>query len=758
MGDHGGSIGEQMRSHRARRGLTQARLAEAVPCAVITIRKIEAEERRPSPAMAERVAEVLGLIGRDRADFLAAAGGVTVDARFGSAATWLPHPVHPVLGRQGVLSDVASLLSGPSPARLVTLTGPPGVGKTRLALEIAHREDALGRHRVVWAELAVARDTADVETVLSQVADLGDGVGGDRMQRLNAWLGATPTLLVLDNLEQLGAEVTVVAALLAASAGLSCLATSRGRLDLYGEHEVPVRPLDVPAEWPAGAGLGESPAVQLFVDRVRAAAPGSAQRLDLGEVADLCRRLDGLPLAIELAARAMRERPLGELRTALDRGLGALGTGTRDRDPRHRTMTDAVEWSYALLGAPAQRMMRALSVARRPVDLDYAAELSGDARVVADGALHELVDQGLARRTDDGVVLFEVVRAVGVARLVAHGDETVVRRRHARRAAATADRVTELLANGEEHDALRVLGDATLDLRAAMAWSFDHGEPSLGCRILSSAMTAWQFTAPWPDAQVWLERARALAVDPDDRAAAILGCGMVAWLRGDHEAATATLDEAVEVAHDHWVLAEALGLRGMVDLTSGRPAAAVEALEQARDHQVLAGNEFGLAFADMRLGRVRGLLGDLDAWIAGNAAARGRFEAIGSDWGVASAIGNDGEIAVAAGRPGAAIEPLLDAIARFRVIPADQYAASRLTTLAAALVALGRHERAVQVCGISDAWLGDVGVPLLPFLSFRDVVTRQTAREALAGRFDDLLAAGRSLPRDDSSLRALTAG
>jgi predicted ATPase len=289
----------------------------------------------------------------------------------GARAVNLPIPATALFGREREVGAVRELVLG-GPRRLVTLTGPGGVGKTRLALRVAaglgdHFEDG-----VAFVPLAAERDAEGLP--LAVLGALGAGVAGggpvdaSALDRLVAVLRERRMLLVLDNLEQLADGAGILSTLLTACSGLRILATSRVRLRLSDEQEFPVGPLPVPTGRESGAEVLTTPAVALFVERAGAVRPGFAANGEItGAIADICRRLDGLPLAIELAAARVAHVSPGRLRHVLVGSPGAaalpiLTGGVRDAPARHRTMRDAIAWSVDLLDAEARATFVRLGV------------------------------------------------------------------------------------------------------------------------------------------------------------------------------------------------------------------------------------------------------------------------------------------------------------------------------------------------------------------------------------------------------------
>jgi predicted ATPase/DNA-binding SARP family transcriptional activator len=467
----------------------------------------------PSPALAAQHASLLG--------------GVPDEVRW-TPATRLPAPVTSLIGRDALVTELLATLET---HRLVTLIGPGGVGKTRLLTEIGVRlRDGRTDRPVVMCELAAASPESAVDVVAAALALDGRPDAG-LPDRVAAALADTEIVLLLDNCEHVLDPIAGLAErLLAACPGVMVVATSRERLRVPGEQLCSVPPLSTAA--------ADAPAVRLFVERARAVAPGFAPDDDeLAVSAEIVRRLDGLPLAIELAAARLHTLDVAEVAAGLDRRFVLLSSGYRTSS-RHGSLTAAVSWSYDLLESSLQQTFAELSVfAGSFTARDAAAVCDLDSATVT-VALDQLVERSLVMRAPDRrYVLLETLRAFGAERLVADGRADVAGERHARHYLEWTEAAKVRMADPGGQEAVLEI-DATLpELRTALGWMLDHGHVELAGRLVI-ALLDYGFLHLRPDVLAWAERVT--DADPDDRSPLAADAWAVssyaAWLGGDvHE-------------------------------------------------------------------------------------------------------------------------------------------------------------------------------------------------------------------------------
>jgi predicted ATPase/class 3 adenylate cyclase len=434
----------------------------------------------------------------------------------------LPDRLTTFVGREKELAELVALLDD---HRLVTLTGPGGIGKTSLAIELARSRAAAVRDGAWLVSLDIVTDPGSVTAVIARTLGLFDGVDRSAADALPAFLAGRSMLLLLDNFEHVLDAATDVAALVRVSPGSRFIVTSRSPLHLGGEQEYPVRPLGTTGALD-GLGPNLDPATRLFVDRSRAVRPDWEPGSDLPVIVEICALLDGLPLGIELAAARMSLLPPSAIRDRLAARLPLPGSGPRDAPARQRTLEGAIDWSHDLLTSDEQAALHALAVFEGTFDVAQAEPVIADTGAAAGDALerllalgdHSLIARDQAPIGDAGKLvgsgirfaMLRTVQAYALRRLEADGREADHRRRHAGAYLVLAEAAApHLFAAGQPPWIDRLTLDQP-NLRAALRWSIDSGETELALRLVAASWRFWQTTGRLAEGSEWATAALAM--------------------------------------------------------------------------------------------------------------------------------------------------------------------------------------------------------------------------------------------------------
>ncbi|MGH2613828.1 MAG: ATP-binding protein [Thermomicrobiales bacterium] len=698
-------FGELLREHRLAADLTQEALAERAGLSARGISDLERGARsHPYRETLNLLVSALGLTGIDRAAFLTAArrqGKPVASVMSNGEIALLPLPLNRLVDRQDELAAVSSLLREGG-ARMVTLTGPAGVGKTRLALAVAVDLADAFPDGVVFVDLAPLRNP---DRVLASVAS-ALGLAGHKalpvLETVRRYLAPRRILLVLDNFEHLMEAAPIVSDVVRAGPGIVTLITSREPLRLHGEREYVVSTLDLPAlgvDTPHEE-LAASPAVRLFVERaVDAESDFRASPENIAIAAAICHRLDGLPLAIELAAPRLKVLPPASLLVRLEQRLPLLTSGPRDAPVRQRTLRDAIAWSYELLAPHEQTLFRQLGAFVGGWSLE-AAEAVTEGRQAAPivlDTLASLIDKSLVRLSDarpgPRYTMLETLREYALERLQAdRSEECAIRQAHADFFRDMSEGARAGLVGPDQVAWLTRLDSDDANILAALTWTIENDEPAAGMRFASNIWRYWATRGRLSEGRDWLERAlsragaddvppvvradahnalgnlvgdmgeypaarrhyeEALALrrtegDAAGVAGALNNLGLIAAWLGDYDEARALHGESLELRRslgDALGEAQSLSNLGDVSMAQGDLNRAGDFQQQALALREAGRDAAGSAYARYNLGEIARLRGDVEEAEQLLLESHRRFEALGDKLGIAYAQWSLGDVA-----------------------------------------------------------------------------------------------------------------
>jgi predicted ATPase/transcriptional regulator with XRE-family HTH domain len=749
MGIEESAFNQWIKQRRRALDLTQVDLADCVGCSTATIQKIEMGERRPSRQVAQRLAECLHVPPDEQEDFVEFARGaretnhlplhptalpVAGPSRQASTPTNLPTPLTRLIGREAAAEAACGHLLRPD-IRLLTLTGVPGVGKTRLSLYVAARLLPEFHDGVYFVELASIGEPELVASTIAATLGCKDLVGGSHLDWLKQFIKERRMLLILDNFEQILDAAPLVVDLLGACPALKVLVTSREALHIVGEQQFPLQPLEVPdlAHLPGpenNEALLSYPSVELFMQRAGEVEPGFMLRVRGPEgtplmanyriIAAICARLEGLPLAIELAAARVRMLTLEDLYSRLDQRLKLLTGGSRHLPARLQTLRAAIDWSYRLLSPMEQSLFVCLGVFIGGATLQ-AIEAVYNSSIVhglsSKGTAHSLdvlegvgslVDKNLLRRerTKSRFTMLEMVREYALEKLLENGQAETIRRAHAGYFLKFAEEANQKTLGPEEAIVFDRLEEEHDNLRAALQWSLSRGEGNdgveTGLRLVVALGEFWYVRGYLTEGRERLASALARAEGNGRelkslRAWALLKMADLAFLQADYAPVRTALEEALSLfleIDDKRGLAHTLNDLADMSREEGNYDAATPLFEQSLSIFRELGDKHGTMYvlvlmsqAEMRRGFHAQATAHLEEALGIANQERNQRE-------IALALANLGEVMILRGEYGKAIPLLEESLTLRRAIGFQWSIAASLGSLGWALLRKGDTQRA----------------------------------------------------------------
>lgn len=690
-----------------------------------------------------------------------------VTARTGATARALAIPLTPLVGRERDVEMARALLFD-HVVRLLTFTGPGGVGKTRLALDVLARVGAATGARSLVVPLAAVRDHNLVVSAIAQSLDLREQGERPLLERVIDVLGLGPALLLLDNFEQVIDAAPAVAELLASCRELTVFATSRIPLRIAGEQEFPVQPLRLAAPDSTLDDLRTSPAVTLFTQRAQAVRPDFQLTADnAATVATICERLDGLPLAIELAAGRSRLLAPRALLTRLDQRLALLTSGPRDAPARQRTMRDAIAWSDSLLSLPLRRLFRQLSVfadgwtmdaAEAVVDPDLLVEIDGGIF----GGIAALVESSLVEENDqpDGEPRFrilETIREYGLEQFESSPEATAIRRRHAAWCLHLAEACEARVRSGDAGTWTEYVEREHGNMRGALSWLLQSSDPDdrSTAELLTGALAYfWYLHSHISEARAWSERVVAGGGSGGSHATVLWSAAYFAltqhdfvWAKRHGEAALSMFEHLGDLggsALSRYTLGLLASESGSYDEASHLIDSSVPSLEQANMPLWTANalNSLGfVAYQQGNLERAERLIESSLSILRNNMIL----------WAEGHAYSNLARIARDRGDYPRAATLAAQSMTIRAAFGEREGVASNLRSLGTIAALTERPENAARLLGAADELRKSLGVSIHPLGMARYERTIDAIRAQLTpDPFDAAWAAGRSLTLDDS--------
>ena len=772
-------FGETLRRYRITAGMTQEDLANRAGLSVRGISDLERGARTsPHPHTVASLADALALPATDRADLIRVSRpnlqivqptSAPIESNRSISRSFPISPTR-ILGRDQLLVDVKRLLTA-SDARLVTLIGPGGVGKTRLAIAVAEAMGSTFAEPVLFADLSAITSTADVMAYLETALGVTSNAKQPPIENVALALGNRELLIVLDNFEQVISAGSEIAALLARVPKIKMLVTSREPLGIRGEHVVPVPTLDLPTidVLSDSTVLAENPAMALLIERW--------QQHDFGfrltpensaDLASICRHLDGLPLALELAAASAGPFDPAQLRSMIERRLPSLVSGMQDAPLRHQRLIDTVVWSYDLLPTAEQRAFRLLSVFTGGFDLDAARAIveqrtdqSGDIERI----VHALFRKSLLTRVESPhgsprFAMLETIREYAIQKRLDEDEEWIAREAHARWFRSLALDAEQELRVGEHQQDWFTRIDAELpNLLAALHWFRSQGLSAAVVHVASALDEYWFSHYRYRTALEWLEPALAmdLAIDPIVEGWACCNAASAARILGRIDLAGHFTERALrlsESANDPFLRGRALLAQTAMHHVAGDPGSAEGSAKEALAafQQTAALNYQGLMLVE--LGQIQQQRDETAAAIARVDEGLTVLRTTGDVWATSMATELRGHLGLLAGETTTAARYFLETVELSRATGDTRTRLGAVIGIARLALALEDAMVAVELlAGVDVQQHRGVGLPAYS-RSFVTSAKEESQSRIGKARFQEAWVRGQALPFDDVVRRA----